>query len=999
MTYRNIKIVLTEWITRSIVTLLFLLTLNLSPSVFAQSSPATAPAEAEDPGLLSNTRQLTFAGERTGEGYFSADGSKMVFQSEREAGNPFYQIYWLDLVTGKSQRVSPGYGKTTCAWIHPSDEKILFSSTHADPEAKKKQEEELELRASGEERRYSWDFDPQFDLYEASVDGTRLNRLTDALGYDAEGSWSPDGSLIVFASNRHAYSESLTEEHQTLLNNDPSFFLDIYLMDADGSNVRRLTNVNGYDGGPFFNPDGTKIIWRRFSENGASAEIYTMDIDGGNQKQITHLGAMSWAPYFHPSGDYAIFATNLHGFDNFELYLTDAEGIRDPVRVTTRDGFDGLPVFSPDGAQLAWTSNQTPKNQSQLFAGDWDDSKARDLLGLHPSDPLTRRSIFHSKTTENKFPHPQTKIRKESLQKHIEFLASEKLEGRLTGTPGELAAAEYVARVFAEIGLEPAANNETYIEPFEFTGGLSLGSGNALALNIGEQAQTYELNMDWRPLAFSDSATFGPAEIVFAGYGIVTAATQEFEEYDSYVHLDVQDKWVMMFRYLPEEISPELRQHLSQHSSLRYKAMMARDRGALGLLIVSGPNSQVKEELVPLSFDASIAGTSVAVMSVSDNLGQAILAGVGKDLKELQEELDTGEPVMGFPIPGITAKAEIDIRPESRTGHNVLGLLRAGSSSSENTILIGAHLDHIGRGGSTSLGRDDEKGKVHPGADDNASGTAAMLEIAGLLADLKATGQLAMKSDLLFAAWSGEELGMLGSNHFIKDFKSHLPQEETLGTQITAYLNLDMVGRLRKNLILQGVGSSSFWLDTIEENNFPAKLPIQTQDDCYLPTDATAFYVSGIPILSAFTGAHEEYNTPRDTPESINYDGLENISSLMASIARSLVTREDPIDYIEIPPATSARRANLRAYLGTIPDYSQTDAKGVKLSGVAGGGPADVGGIQTGDIVVEVAGTKIDNIYDYTYAIEALKIGQPVAIVVIRQGERLSIEVTPGSRE
>ena len=298
------------------------------------SPPVATASEPEEARLIKQPRQLIFEGKRSGEGYFSRDGSRLVFQSEREPGNPFYQIYLMDLETGDTRRVSNGVGKTTCAWVHPSEDKVLFASSHLDPKALDKQREELEERAAGTGRRYSWSFDPHYDIFETPAAGGPLVNLTNAPGYDAEGTWSPDGEHILFASNRRAYSKALSEEEREILERDPSYFMDLYVMDADGSNVRRLTDTPGYDGGPFYSHDGSKIVWRRFTPDGGSAEVHTMNADGGGARAITRLGAMSWAPYFHPSGDYVIFATSVLGFRNFELYMVDAEGAREPVRVT-----------------------------------------------------------------------------------------------------------------------------------------------------------------------------------------------------------------------------------------------------------------------------------------------------------------------------------------------------------------------------------------------------------------------------------------------------------------------------------------------------------------------------------------------------------------------------------------------------------------------------------------------------------------------------------------
>src|ERR1041385_1839376 len=309
--------------------------------------------------FLSNVRQLVLEGKRSGEGYFSVDGKVMVFQSEREPDNPFYQIYVLDLESGDTTRVSPGYGKTTCAFLRPNSDDVLFASTHLDAKAKEKQKAEFEFRASGKQRRDSWDYDDSMDIFVAKRDGSNIRRLTEARGYDAEGSYSPDGKLIVFCSLRDAYERELSGEEKKRLETDPAYFGEIYLMNADGSNQRRLTHTSGYDGGPFFSPDGQRIIWRRFEENRAIADVYTMKLDGSDVRRLTDFKSMSWAPYFHPSGRYVIFTSNKLGFSNFELHLVDAAGAKEPVRVTFTDGFDGLPVFSPDGKKLAWTSNRT----------------------------------------------------------------------------------------------------------------------------------------------------------------------------------------------------------------------------------------------------------------------------------------------------------------------------------------------------------------------------------------------------------------------------------------------------------------------------------------------------------------------------------------------------------------------------------------------------------------------------------------------------------------
>ncbi len=998
-----------------------------------QSDPQQA--ELLQGTLLSDIRQLTFDGRRAGEGYFSKDGRQLVFQSEREPGNPFFQIYLMDRETGDIHRISPGIGKTTCAWVHADGSKVLYASTQYDAAAEQKQTDELKLRASGEKPRYSWDYDPTYDLVEFDVKTGDYQRLTQAEGYDAEGSYSPDGKWICFASNRRAYSGELTAEEQELFDIDPASAMDLYLMRSDGSQLKRLTTAIGYDGGPFFSPDGQQICFRRFSKDGATAEIMLMNVDGSNQRAVTRMGAMSWAPFFHPSGDYLIFTTNRHGFGNFELYMIDVEGRHAPVRVSYRAGFDGLPVFAPNGNSLLWTSNGG-NSQSQIFEAKWNDATARQLLGLNKTAQEPASGSLAEAANSARLTAPGFSAA--DIGRHVDYLCRPELGGRLTGTEGERNATAYVAAYLESLGLKPAGRDGTFFHEFEFVSSVKLGPKNTLAMTrvaVGDEARPepaqYEVNEDWRPVFFSQEGQLEQTAVVFAGYGIVapppeatsgapTVAQSAFNsgEYDSYVHLDVTDKWVMVFRNMPQEISAERRQHLARYSGARYKAMVARDRGAKGLIFVSGPTSQVRSQLMPLEMDGTLGATSLSVISVSDNLATQWMQVAGEDLKEIQSELDAGEMAMGFELNGLQVSVNIDIEPVNSHGRNVLALLSAGDNLAATTaampemVVIGAHIDHLGSGGGGgSLAKEEERGGVHRGADDNASGVAGMLEIAQYLGGEITSERSGLKRDILFAAWSGEELGLRGSQAFADDFTELFPDRAqsiasasattgppSLYPAICANLNLDMIGRLRENLVLQGIGSSPYWSGAIERRNAVVQLPLVLQNDCHLPTDASTFFLHGVPILSAFTGSHEEYHTPRDVPELVNYDGAAKVARLMALITRDLVLADTRPLYQE-QTAEPEMRANLTAYLGTIPDYTQTDVKGVKLSGVTKGAPAEAGGMQSGDIIVELAGRKIENIYDYTYAIEALKVGQPTAAKVQRGKQTVELQITPASRQ
>jgi Tol biopolymer transport system component len=352
--------------------------------LLALVSFGSTSARADESDFLQRTRRLTFEGRRAGEGYWSADDLYMVLQSERIEGNPFYQIFRLDLQSGESDLISTGVGKTTCAFFSPDGTDILFASSHLDPQAEEKQRAELEFRASGQERRYSWDYDENFDLFVRSLESGELRRLTDALGYDAEASYSPDGNWIVFTSMRHGYEVDPAAETQEKLDTDISWFGEIYIMPAEGGEQRRLTHTAGYDGGPFFSPDGGRILWRRFDESGLIADIWTMAPDGSDQRQLTDFGCMSWAPYFHPSGEYILFASNKMGFANFEIYMVDAEGVKEPVRITQTEGFDGLPVPSHGGDRIAFTSSRHKGEGAQLFLSNWNHEAALAALREAP---------------------------------------------------------------------------------------------------------------------------------------------------------------------------------------------------------------------------------------------------------------------------------------------------------------------------------------------------------------------------------------------------------------------------------------------------------------------------------------------------------------------------------------------------------------------------------------------------------------------------------------
>lgn len=929
--------------------------------------------------LITSSRQVTFEGPKSGEGYFSADGKKMIFQSERHPGNPFYQMYILDLQNGKTDLISSGNGKTTCGWIHPSLKKILYSSTHLDPQWKKKQDEEFESRKKPVKGRYSWSFDDQYEIFSADLKGKNLKRLTKSLGYDAEGSYSPDGKWIVFASNRGAYTEKLSPEDQKMFQQDPSFMMDIYIMKEDGTQVRRLTEAKGYDGGPFFSADGKKITWRRFAPNGATAEIYTMNVDGSEQKPVTQLKSMSWAPFYHPSGDYIIFASSVLGYANFELFIVDSEGLKTPVRVTFSEGFDGLASFSPDGAKMTW-SRRNEKGESQIYIADWDDAQARKLLGL----PEKELSVADFKP----------EVLASDAQKITTYLSSEKMAGRKVGSPEEKVYTQKIADLFKSFGLKGGANDGSFFEKFEFTSGVKLGVDNKMEF-VGNFKKSLQIEKDYSVLSFSKIGKVNESPLVFAGYGIKAPATDKLPAYDSYKNVKIERKWVVVFKDIPQDIAPEFRHHLNTYARLQHKVTVAKNMGAVGIIFVDP--TQEKEDLSKLKFEGTLSDSSLAVLRVQQGLLKELLKSAGQDLESLLRKMNKGENVEAIAIPMTYLTTTVGLEFEKAQGINVVAKLPV--KGAKNAVLIGAHGDHLGRGDiGNSLAKGNERGLIHYGADDNASGVAGVMELAHYFSEQSKKKSGYLKKDLYFAVWSGEESGLLGSSAFVKAWEKTKGSKLKISDYFVANLNMDMVGRLQERLYVQGIGSGDHWSQLSEEVSVRQGIPLVLQEDPYLPTDSMALYMAEIPAINFFTGSHAEYHSPRDLPETLNYLGLERVIKTVGEYTRLLADSSvKVVKYVRVGgnPQKQLEGRSFRVYLGTIPDYTQEGVKGVRVSGASKDSPAAQAGIQEKDVIVEFDGVKIENIYDYVYTLQSVKPNIETLIKIKRGEQVVDLKITP----
>jgi hypothetical protein len=583
---------------------------------------------------------------------------------------------------------------------------------------------------------------------------------------------------------------------------------------------------------------------------------------------------------------------------------------------------------------------------------------------------------------------------------HVEALASEKLEGRLTGSAGERLAADYIVSQLKRIGAQPVPGQPDYRLPFQFTAGsrdggskISAQRKNDVAVAGGAApgiAGVPSGPASVRALSFSDNGEVsGP--VVFAGYGIVVPEGQDFG-YDSYAGLDVKDKVVIVLRYFPEDADQKTKAILARYSDLRYKAMAARQHGAKAMLVVAGPRSPNAGELIPMSFDTALAGSGIVAASITGDFARGIFSTVpDKTLEEVQRGLDSGNPhVAGFAIPA-TVQVRVQVEREKQEGHNIVAVLPATTPPTgvqKPWLALGAHYDHLGHGRSdNSLARKEEAGQIHFGADDNASGTAAVLAVA------EALSRQPRRRNLLISLWSGEEIGLIGSAAFVA--KPPVPLD-----QLAAYLNFDMVGRMQDNkLSVQAAGTSPIWAKLIEQANVAAGFDLRLQQDPYQPTDVATFNQAGVPCLNFFTGTHVDYHRPTDTADKIDYEDLDRVVEFAAAIVRRLDAIDDAPQFTKVDqPTQGGSRAGVRVFTGTIPDYA-SEAKGLLLGGVIGGGPAEQAGLQKGDVIVEIAGQSITNIYDYTYALELLKIDQPVKVAYMRAGKRVETMLTPSARK
>ena len=564
------------------------------------------------------------------------------------------------------------------------------------------------------------------------------------------------------------------------------------------------------------------------------------------------------------------------------------------------------------------------------------------------------------------------------FQKHINFLASDELEGRFTGSEGSLKAGEYIKSEFQNYGLEPFFNSD-YFQEFPFVAELEITENNSLTIQFGENTNYINIVNDYTTAPFSDKLNY-TGDLVFVGYGISAADL----DYDDYAGVDVQDKTVLIMRYHPEYDNPH--SEYEKYSAFRYKATTARDKGAKAVIFVNGHLPKDSEDkLMKLRYDQAANVHSMGIIQVKRTIVDKLFHQANLNFAEHQKNSSETKQPSSFVFKDVKIKLETEIKEIIKTGRNVVGLLRGNDPElADEYVVIGAHFDHLGFGKTGSLYRGEDI-LIHNGADDNASGSAGLLELAQKFADQKEM----LKRNMIFIAFSGEELGLLGSAHFVKN--SPVPTD-----QMIAMLNMDMIGRMDENkLIVYGAGTSTKWKDVLNELNHD-NFKLTFHDEGYGPSDHTSFYGKAIPVLHFFTGAHPDYHRPSDDADKINSTGAQQVIEYVYRIAKNVNNTSGEIDYVNIPQRQTSRRG-FRVYVGTIPDYSE-NVKGLKISGVSKDGPAEKAGLLGGDIIIKFGEKEVSNIYDYTYALQDATPGDIVDVVVIRNDKEMTFKVELGAR-
>jgi len=563
------------------------------------------------------------------------------------------------------------------------------------------------------------------------------------------------------------------------------------------------------------------------------------------------------------------------------------------------------------------------------------------------------------------------------IQKDVKYLASDALEGRLTGSKGATDAARYIAREFGRLGLKPVASSagrngseSRYLQQFPYVAGVSLGKRNALTFSQDVAQLKLEVGTDWLPLGFSSAANVAGG-VVFAGYGITSSELS----YNDYAAVNATGKIVIVLQGTPDGDNPHGR--FAQFEGVRWKAVAARNAGAQALIVIARDANFKDDRLTRLTYDNSAGDAGLPVIVIAREAADKLLQPSRLSLSQL-EQSPAGQTLTG------DVSLTTDVVRNDTPAYNVIGMIEGSDPIlKKEVIIVGAHYDHLGRGGEGSGSLAPRGGDIHYGADDNASGTAGVLELARLFSAKKP------KHTIVFMAFGGEEEGLLGSKYYVNH--PLLPLANTV-----AMINMDMIGRMKDGrLIVGGVGTAKEWRELIAgEKQFQLTL----NEDGFGPSDHSSFYGKQIPVLFFWTGTHNDYHKPSDTFDKINYADEARILEMVARVVDQLDNADKRLTYTTAKSDATPRAGGFRVYLGTIPNYADTN-DGLLLDGVREDSPASKAGLKAGDRIVKIGDREIKNVYDYTYALGEMKAGEEYVIGVVRGTEKLTLKIKPEARK
>ena len=556
----------------------------------------------------------------------------------------------------------------------------------------------------------------------------------------------------------------------------------------------------------------------------------------------------------------------------------------------------------------------------------------------------------------------------------IKALTTPAMEGRGDGTKGLGRAAHLIEHRFKSLGLEPAGTN-SYFQPFTLVTGARLKDDNHFQIDQTE----LKLNQDFVPFSFSASGVAG-APVVFVGYG---TSASEFS-YDDYDGIDVKDKIVLVLRYEPTGFAAKNGNNgMTQHAHLISKAINARNHGAKAVVLINGKLGGDEEDL--LTRFGSVSGpvdSGIILVQVKNAIAQKWFQGAGKSLVEIQDQINSSSKPASFAFPeSVHLSLKVNIESTRATVNNVLAYL---PGQTDEYVIVGAHYDHLGHGNFDSLAPS-QIGQLHPGADDNASGTAGVLELARQFAPMK--GQL--RRGILFASFAGEELGLLGSAEWVKE--PTRPLDKAI-----AMVNMDMIGRIKDDKVyIGGVGTGSTFQSVLEKAQSKSGFKIEYSPGGYSSSDHMSFVTRKVPALFFFSGLHSDYHKPSDTWEKINPEGAVRLLDLVESVTQQLASapeRPSFITVVENRPASTSAGGGYGPYFGSIPDFGQIE-NGVRFSDVRPGSPAAKAGLKAGDVLIQFGDKPIKNLYDFTDALRRSKVGDVVEVKVLRGQETITVSV------